>query len=638
MKIVPRPIAGDAPPLLVSDTSWRSTLHGGLDWAAPSLDDSGWPQVDAVGVPGSRKDFLQWNADAGLYDWPGYSGILAPLRTFHLAPVARVDPVRQQGLSGEVTLDFGREIVGRVHLVSSADRALRVQTSYGESAQEAMSAPYLGVRTVTVPPHGEAHGPKSAFRYVKLATENGTLSELSKVDVQGITYPVEYKGSFESSDATLNKIWETGAYTARLCMQDDIWDAPKRDRGRWMGDLDISGRVIVDVFADRALMESTMTALISDSHMPVDRDVNTLAGYSAFWITGQAEFYRHTGDIEYLRGLQPRLLSLLRFMDGELDSEGLFTNPGRHKMFVDWSPGLGVGADTAEMRAATHLEFYLGYQEAAYLLRELGDAADAKTYAAAADRMRAAAQQHLLDASTQTFGSRWQTNAMAVVSGAAGSEQQKAIWDGVLSCIHDAMANGANANPTDTITPYYGYYVLEAMARLNHRAEALAWMRQYWGGMLDEGATSFWEAYDPRWPKQDFHAHLQADNKEGYYVSLAHGWSAGPTAWLMDEVLGIRPTAAGFREVMIRPDLAGLQWVRGAEPTPRGLMRVDANAKEVRVAIPSGTVASVSLPFARVRQNGKDVASVPAEGGTRSVVVLRVPGEYTFTAQQGAVR
>jgi hypothetical protein len=208
---------------------------------------------------------------------------------------------------------------------------------------------------------------------------------------------------------------------------------------------------------------------------------------------------------------------------------------------------------------------------------------------------------------------------MAVVSGAATAEERKVIWDGVLSKPQDKA-----------VTPYYGYYVLEAMAKLGHRERALAWMREYWGGMLAEGATSFWEAYDPRWPKEDFHAHLQADGKTGYYVSLAHGWASGPTAWLMEQVLGIQPTGAGFRTVTIRPDLAGLAWAKGAEPTPRGLIRVSATQDTVTVTIPPGTEATAMVPFGRVLMKGRVVESVMAEDGW-SAVVLKKAGEYRLT-------
>lgn len=191
---------------------------------------------------------------------------------------------------------------------------------------------------------------------------------------------------------------------------------------------------------------------------------------------------------------------------------------------------------------------------------------------------------------------------------------------------------------TAIVTPYYGYYVLAAMARLNHRPEALAWMRQYWGGMLAEGATSFWEAYDPHWPKTDFHHYLQADGKTGYYVSLAHGWASGPTAWLIEQVLGIEPTARGFAEVTIRPDLAGLAWARGAEPTPRGPIRIEVRADRVRAALPAGTAATILLPFAAgsgtVLEDGRPIAVRDAEGGTRSEVTIRSAGQHEFTLRE----
>jgi alpha-L-rhamnosidase len=328
------------------------------------------------------------------------------------------------------------------------------------------------------------------------------------------------------------------------------------------------------------------------------------------------------------------MVELLHLMDGELDASGLFTNPGKHKVFVDWSEGFS--SDTAEARAATHLEFYLAYQEAAFLLGEIGDTANAAAYRAKAERLGVAAQNSLLDHAANTFGTRWQTNAMAVVSGAANEAERKAIWMEVLSHVVKPVG------PDTVITPYYGFYVLSAMARLDHRPEALEWMRQYWGGMLAEGATSFWEAYDPRWPKEDFHAHLEADGKTGYYASLAHGWASGPTAWLMQQVLGIEPTGAGFHEVTIRPDLAGLQWARGAEPTPRGLLRVAVEPGSVRLSVPPDTIATVTLPFApgqgSVLQNGQPVSAVAAEGGTRSTVMVRAAGDYTFTVQAGRSR
>lgn len=151
LKIVPRGIAEDAPPLVFSDESWRSSLQAGADWASLSFDDSAWPTVQSLGSLGSRSDFLQWNADAGLYAWPGYSGIGPAMRTFRIAPVSVRDVTGEDGKTtpaegrfsfapaeagapSAVMLDFGKEISGRIHLVSSSNEAVSVGTSYGESA------------------------------------------------------------------------------------------------------------------------------------------------------------------------------------------------------------------------------------------------------------------------------------------------------------------------------------------------------------------------------------------------------------------------------------------------------------------------------------------------------------------------
>jgi hypothetical protein len=136
------------------------------------------------------------------------------------------------------------------------------------------------------------------------------------------------------------------------------------------------------------------------------------------------------------------------------------------------------------------------------------------------------------------------------------------------------------------------------MASLGHRREALDWIRQYWGGMLAQGATSFWEAYDLRWPKTDPHLSLQADDTTGYFVSLAHGWSSGPTTWLIENILGITPLDPGYDAVDIRPDLLDLAWAYGTVPTPHGLIKINLNKQRgIILDLPRG-VKKASVTFA----------------------------------------
>jgi hypothetical protein len=494
-----------------------------------------------------------------------------------------------------------------------------------------MNQPYLGSALLTLAPGATGFGPKSAFRYVRVHFLSASEPiRLSSVLLNAIYYPVTYAGSFESSDPMLNRIWETGAYTAHLCMQDDIWDAPKRDRGRWAGDLDVSGRVIDSVFADRFLMEDTLTRLADDRS--AGQHVNGIPGYSAWWISALDQYYLHTGSLDYLKSMHQRLLDILAAMDAELDAGHLFADKSKVWPFIDWTADLA--GDSAEARRGTQFEYILANKDAAYLLRELGDNDGAAQRDAMASQMTAAAQRRLLDPATKTFGSRWQVNSAAILSGSATPAQYPVLWTGVLAHVMD------DSFREPPITPYYNSYVLSAMAATGHRVEALAWMKKYWGGMIDEGATSFWEAYDTHWPTRNAHVSLQADGSSGYFVSLAHGWSAGPTAWLMEEVLGIHATGPGFRTATLRPDLAGLAWVRGAEPTPHGPIVVDLKPGQTTVTIPDGVELSVLVPTAAgqtsVLVNGAAVTpGATAEHGTRATVVLNKAGTYTLQARRG---
>ena len=662
VKIVPAPPGKTAPALLMSGPEWKATKQAANSWQQPSFDDGAWAPVEAQGAIESNIDFFQWNDDAGMYDWPGYEGA-SPFLAHTWLPAMKVrdiypgngnydnvdaltardaNPAHEFAVTladdpaGEfvpgITLDFGREVNGRVQIVSDSDEPVTVSIAYGESLGELNNEPYLGADPLTLPAHATGIGPKSAFRYARIRFLSGPLhTRFRAIRLEDIYYPVQYLGSFESSDPLLNRIWETGVYTSHLCMQDDIWDAPKRDRGRWMGDTDVSGRVIDAVFADHFLIEDTLTRLIGPA--PIKQPVNGIPGYSSYWFTELADYLRHEGRTEYVASMHDRILQLLHFMDLDFDAQNRFINHTKEWLYVDWAPGLN--GDTPETRKATALEYVRAYRDGAWLLRQIGDTENAEHFEQRADAIsKATRAAAFVDGS---FGPRWQTNAMAVISGVATPDEYGSIWNNVLASV------GAPTFRPDVVSPYYGSYVLDAMAEVNQRAAALQWIREYWGGMIAEGATSFWEAYDPAWPKDGPHVDLQADDTAGYQTSLAHGWASGPSYWLMEQVLGIQPTAPGFAQTTIRPDLIDLQWAHGAEPTPHGLLQVSLSHTHAEhslhlvVDLPSGIEATVLYPVApgtgRVLVNGKMQPGTPAENGARVAITLNQGGHYEIHAQ-----
>lgn len=638
-KILAAPLAAKGDALLISNSQWRSTLEAPAEWRQPGFDDSSWPRVQSLGGIESSDEFYQWHADTGLYNWPGYIGVSADMRRYRMLPLAatvqnkggarfeRVDaltrdkaappaeqtvlhlPAQNTGSEPALLLDFGREVAGRLLLTNGGDRLVRANVRYGESLEE-LDAPFLGEQTLLLPPHDLARGPKSAFRYalVRFPETRGEV-RLQQAALEGIAYPVRYRASFLSSDPLLNRIWESAAYTAHLCMQEGVWDGVKRDRGKWMGDMDVTARTIDALFADGRPNEKTFLELAGRA--PYDEHVNTIAPYTAFWVIGEAAHYRRLGNKAALDQIRQPLMGLLKLMRADVDAEGLF-NAAHQTVFVDWAPNFDH--DTPEARRAVQAEYVLAFSEGAFLLRALGEPELAGQYERLAERMRQAALDHLLDDQSQTFGPYWQANAIAIVAGIGDAALQQRLYAGSLASV------GNPQKPPQQITPYYGYYVLEALARQGHTQQALDWMRQYWGGMLSLGATSFWEAYDPRWPREHPHSYLQADHKTGTYVSLAHGWAAGPALWLLENVAGIRQTEPEGKNFVLRPELSGLHWIKASVPAGDGTLNVDItnnNHLTMQLDVPENCRIVMEIPAPGTGQsiwmNGRKIAASPVE-------------------------
>ena len=228
---------------------------------------------------------------------------------------------------------------------------------------------------------------------------------------------------------------------------------------------------------------------------------------------------------------------------------------------------------------------------------------------------------------------------MAIYSGVATPAQRAAIYSHILAPDNPAWdKSGAMLGNHPVLSPYYGNYVIFAMSEAGHNAAAMHVLREYWGGMLAQGATTFWEAYDPKWPKAHFHEFLQADNQTGTYSSLCHGWSSGPTNWLTERVLGVQPTGGGFKTVEIAPDLGDLAWAEGSVPTPHGQIcmsapRQTANGKMIlTLTVPDDGVKAICQRFigsdSEVTLNGRPINPLHRDANDRAQVPITAAGTY----------
>jgi hypothetical protein len=492
--------------------------------------------------------------------------------------------LRHQGQPPGVLLDFGRELHGGVQIAvsdlkapSAADKTVRVRVRFGESAAEAMSE--LGgesnasndhaVRdqTIRVPWLGTIELGQTGFRFVRLdLVEPDSFVALRGVRAVLVYRDLPYLGSFRCNDPRLNRIWETGAYTVHLNLQDYVWDGIKRDRLVWIGDMHPETMTVLAVFGPLQIVPASLD-LVRDQ-TPLPRWMNGISSYSIWWVLIQHSWYRYTGDLHYLRAQQTYLRGLLEQLAKYIGPDGAERLP--ETRFLDWPSSQNKKAIHAGLQALMVLSFQAG----AELSEALGDTALRRQCIEAVARLRRHVPEH------------------------GNSKQAAALM--ALAGLGDAGALNREVLAVDgprRLSTFYGYYVLEARAKAGDYQGCLDTIRAYWGGMLDLGATTFWEDFDLDWTnnaaridelvppgKMDVHGQFGNYCYKGFRHSLCHGWASGPTAWLSDHVLGVQVLAPGCTRIRVQPHLGDLQWVEGTFPTPHGVVHLRHEKR------PDGTV------------------------------------------------
>jgi hypothetical protein len=128
-------------------------------------------------------------------------------------------------------------------------------------------------------------------------------------------------------------------------------------------------------------------------------------------------------------------------------------------------------------------------------------------------------------------------------------------------------------------TPYMRFYELEALCAMKEQDYVLNQMKEYWGGMLNLGATSFWEEYNPAKKGAEHYAMYGRE----FGKSLCHAWGASPIYLLGKYFLGVKPLSAGYATYEIQPALGGLQWMEGKIPTPSGTIDIYCSKIQIKV-------------------------------------------------------
>jgi hypothetical protein len=226
--------------------------------------------------------------------------------------------------------------------------------------------------------------------------------------------------------------------------------------------------------------------------------------------------------------------------------------------FVDWVPGWHVGVPNGgftEPITVTSLMFAAACKAAAELCDALGRPGLASDYRARAEIMIENVKKTCYDTEVQLFRNTpntkeysQHTTLWAILSGAVTGEEAGALMDRTFDGHVPVAVCSFSMN-------HYMFRALELSGRYNEYAPK---QLKGWETMLDWHCTTWCE--NPDSPRSE-----------------CHGWSSAPTYEFSAMVLGVYPTADGYKSVRIKPnvDCFGLDWARGTVPTPYGVITVD---------------------------------------------------------------
>ncbi len=471
--------------------------------------------------------------------------------------------------TGYIILDFGKELQGGVrilaHFFEGQKDTLKVRIRFGESVGEVCAE--IGEKNATnnhsvrdmvveLPDLSDLEWGQTGFRFVRIdfLTEE-KIYRLVNVYAAYVHRDLQYKGQFSCDDEVVNQIYETARHTLFLNMQAQLWDGIKRDRLVWIGDMQPEVLGITDLFGADPCVEQAIQLSIDKNPLPYW--FGNIPTYSFWLIQILYDYYMKVKNTSFVEKQFPYVEGVLKQLDACVTEDGdidytLFDCPARDGYFLDW-PTKG----TKDAKAGNRFMFI-------YVINNL------KALYAEFNRNNPLCDK-LLDKLQRQIETDVVAKQIVAFGGLSGMLDNAYVAERLM----DGGAKG--------LSTYMSYFIFKALAASTDIANALDIMKEYYGGMLSRGATSFWEDFDVEWLNNsgridertpdgllDLHGDFGKYCYKGFRHSLCHGWSCGPVQFLTEEVLGVQVLEPGCKKILIAPHLGKLQWCKGEFPTPYG--------------------------------------------------------------------
>lgn len=444
-----------------------------------------------------------------------------------------------------IIFDFGDHQVGKIGftvspLGSPPDAPLHLKITLGETPIEMatdfssyegwVSSSWLQEETlhVDVLPEKIRLPRRYSFRFVKFTVLDTSPKYAVRFDdVHCVTETsAEYdKLSIRSyDDVQLDRINKVGIKTLADCMQNVFEDGPKRDRRLWLGDLHLQAKVNYETFKNNDLVKRCLylfagtpseegkvsaNLFVKPNVVPDD---TYLFDYSLFFASTLNDYVLQTDDSETLDDLYETAMRQIDLACVQLDDRSVLKEGEGWWAFIDWN-------DDILKQAACHGVLMYVLKAGINLARMKGDDAKETILKDCYDACKSAANQYLKNddgdyVCEDERKASLQSQVWMVLGGAPDAEEA-----------HSLMARWMETSLDDISTPYMMHYLIQALIDSENKGLGLQELRRYWGGMIDNGADTFWEAYKPNDP-----TFSPYDNT--IINSYCHAWSCTPTVLL----------------------------------------------------------------------------------------------------------
>jgi hypothetical protein len=328
-------------------------------------------------------------------------------------------------------------------------------------------------------------------------------------------------------------IYESCVRTLRLCLHDHYEDCPWREQALYT--MDSRNQMLCGYYAfgetaapraslaliARSLREDDLLELCSPARCSI-----TIPSFSAMFVVQLAEYMEHTGDEDAAKQLLPVARRIVQGFVARMDrkTDLIPCYPlEKHWNFYEWQTGLegsisgSIAPEDMTYDAPLCCFVSLAMEALCRLYERFGMEQERGALAAVRARLNAAVHAAFYDSEAGVYDSY-----MRICDGQRYHRAQLTLSLALLcgACPPDqadrARERLANDTSLHTVTLSHSIFRYDALlADRQYLPLVHNEIREKFGYMLSQGATTFWET-------------LQGDRDFGNAGSLCHGWSAVP--------------------------------------------------------------------------------------------------------------